>query len=67
MVQGDEIDVQLLDGSMVRYAVDWTQWIGDTDSFTQYTLKDGGEHLTIVTCGAAFDWGNTLITTIALW
>lgn len=53
--QGDEIDVQLLDGSMVRYAVDWTQWIGDTDNFTQFAVKDGGEHLTIVTCGGTFN------------
>jgi|GEM_PF-3723112 LPXTG-site transpeptidase (sortase) family protein len=55
LVQGDEIDVQLLDGSLVRYAVDWTQWIGDTDSFTQYALKDGSQELTIVTCGGTFD------------
>ncbi len=55
LVQGDEIDVQLLDGSYVRYAVDWTQWIGDTDSFTQYALKDGSEELTIVTCGGTFN------------
>ncbi|MGA2284988.1 MAG: class F sortase [Dehalococcoidia bacterium] len=55
LVQGDEIDVQLLDGSYVRYAVAWTQWIGDTDAFTQYALKDGSEELTIITCGGTFD------------
>ena len=46
--QGDEIDVQLLDGSYVRYAVDWTQWMGENDAFTPFAMKDGWEHLTIV-------------------
>ncbi len=55
LTQGDEIWVQLLDGSYLRYTVDWTQWMGDADSFTQYALKDGGDHLTIITCGGTFD------------
>ena len=52
---GDEIDVQLLDGSYVKYIVDWTTWIGDADSFTQFAMQDGVDRLTIVTCIGTFD------------
>ena len=52
---GDEIDVVLLDGSMLRYAVDWTTWISPDDNFSQYGLKTGPDMLTIVTCIGTFD------------
>jgi len=55
LVPGDEIDVQLLDGSYVKYIVDWSAWIGDTDNFTQFAAKDGFDRLTIVTCIGSFD------------
>ena len=55
LVAGDEIGVQLLDGSYVRYIVDWTTWIGNSDNFTQFATRDGFDRLTIVTCGGTFD------------
>jgi LPXTG-site transpeptidase (sortase) family protein len=55
LVAGDEIDVQLLDGTLVRYVVQWTTWIGDTDNFGQFAVNDGVDELTIVTCIGTFD------------
>jgi len=55
LVPGDEIDVYLLDGTPVRYVVQWTKWIDDTENFTNYAFKTGDEMLTIVTCGGTFD------------
>jgi len=55
LVPGDEIGVQLLDGSYVRYIVDWTTWIDDQENFTQFAMKDGFDRLTIVTCIGSFD------------
>ena len=52
---GDEIDVVLLDGSMLRYAVDWTTWISPDDNFSQYAIKTGPDMLTIVTCIGTFN------------
>jgi sortase (surface protein transpeptidase) len=39
----------------VKYIVDWSTWIGDTDNFTQFAAKDGFDRLTIVTCIGSFD------------
>lgn len=55
LVPGDIIDVYLLDGSLVRYSVQWTQWIDDAENFANYALKTGWEDLTIVTCTGSFD------------
>jgi hypothetical protein len=55
LVPGDEIDVVLLDGSVVRYIVEWTTWIGHDDNFSQFAVKDGIDKLTIVTCIGTFD------------
>jgi len=52
---GDEIDVQLMDGSMVRYAVDWSSWIDPNADFSQFAVKNGVDMLTIVTCIGTFD------------
>ncbi len=55
LVPGDEIDIQLLDGSLVRYAVEWTAWVGPDDDIGPYAVKDGFEKLTIITCIGTFD------------
>jgi hypothetical protein len=52
---GDEIDVVLLDGSTLRYAVDWGTWISPDDNFSVYAMKNGFDMLTIVTCIGTFD------------
>jgi len=39
----------------VRYIVEWTTWIDDTENFSQFALKDGVDKLTIVTCIGTFD------------
>jgi hypothetical protein len=55
LVPGDEIDVYLMDGTPVRYVVQWAKWIDDTENFSGYAVKTGEEALTIVTCTGTFD------------
>jgi hypothetical protein len=55
LVPGDEIDVYLLDGTAVRYVVQWSKWIGDEENFADYAVRTGDEILTIVTCTGTFD------------
>ena len=55
LVPGDEIDVYLLDGTPVRYVVQWSKWIDDTENFADYATQTGQEILTIVTCTGTFD------------
>ncbi len=55
LVAGDEIDVYLRDGTLLRYVVQWSKWIGDTENFSNYAVKTGEEALTIVTCTGTFD------------
>jgi Sortase domain len=52
---GDEIDIQELDGSIVRFVVDWTQWIGPDQNVSEWMVNDGIEKLTIITCIGTFD------------
>ena len=55
LVPGDEIDIQLLDGSVLRYVVEWTTWIDDQENFGQFATRDFSDKLTIVTCIGSFD------------
>lgn len=55
LVPGDIIDVYLLDGSLVRYAVEWTRWIDPSIDFASYTAQTGEEIITIVTCTGTFN------------
>jgi len=55
LVPGDEIDIYLLDGTLLRYVVQWSQWIDDTENFAAYAGQTGQEVLTIVTCTGTFD------------
>jgi hypothetical protein len=55
LVPGDEIDIYLMDGTPLRYVVQWTQWIGDTENFAAFASGTGEEVLTIVTCTGTFD------------
>lgn len=55
LVPGDIIDVYLLDGTLVRYAVQWTAWIPHNDNFSRFAVRTGEDILTIVTCGGTFD------------
>ncbi len=55
LVPGDEIDIQELDGSIVRFQVDWTQWIGEGQNVAEWMVNDGVEKLTIITCIGSFD------------
>jgi hypothetical protein len=42
---------------MIRYRVDWTTWIGNSDNFGGFAVKNGFDTLTIVTCIGTFDTG----------
>ena len=55
LVPGDEIDIQALDGSVLRYVVEWTTWIDDQENFSQFATRDFTDKLTIVTCIGSFD------------
>ena len=55
LVPGDEIDVYLLDGTLVRYAVQWSTWIGGSDNFSNFATQTGFDALTIVTCTGTFN------------
>ncbi len=39
----------------MKYAVEWTAWVGPDEDFSQYAVKDGFEKLTIITCIGTFD------------
>jgi hypothetical protein len=55
LVPGDIIDVYLLDGSLLRYAVQWTTWIPHNDNFSRFAVRTGEDIITIVTCVGTFD------------
>lgn len=55
LAPGDVIDVYLLDGSLVRYVVQWTSWIPHNDNFARFAVQTGEDILTIVTCIGTFD------------
>jgi hypothetical protein len=73
LVPGDIIDVYLLDGSLVRYSVQWSTWIAHNENFGSYAIRTGEELLTIVTCGGTFDsstrnYSNRLVVrAIRIW
>jgi LPXTG-site transpeptidase (sortase) family protein len=54
LVPGDIIDVYLLDGSLVRYSVQWAKWIDPSVNFSSYAFQTGEELITIVTCVGTF-------------
>ena len=52
---GDIIEVDLPDGSAIRYAVQWSQQIGPDDNFGTYAARTGQETITIITCQGTFN------------
>jgi LPXTG-site transpeptidase (sortase) family protein len=52
---GDLIEVDLPDGSAVRYSVQWSKQIGPDDEFSGYVSRTGEETITIVTCQGTFN------------
>jgi LPXTG-site transpeptidase (sortase) family protein len=52
---GDLIEVDLPDGSAVRYSVQWSKQIGPDDDFTAYAARTSEETITIVTCQGTFN------------
>jgi len=55
LAPGDVIDIVLLDGTTLRYVVEWSTLIDDTENFSQYAQRTGIDSLTIVTCTGTFD------------
>ncbi len=52
---GDVIEVDLPDGTPIRYTVQWTKETGDEDDFSSYVSKTGQDIITIVTCQGTFN------------
>jgi LPXTG-site transpeptidase (sortase) family protein len=52
---GDIIEVDLPDGTPIRYSVQWSKQIGDSDDFSTYVSKTGQDIITIVTCQGTFN------------
>jgi LPXTG-site transpeptidase (sortase) family protein len=52
---GDLIEVDLPDGSAVRYSVQWSKQIGPDDDFGGYVSRTGEDTITIVTCQGTFN------------
>jgi LPXTG-site transpeptidase (sortase) family protein len=52
---GDLIEVDLPDGSAVRYTVQWSQQIGPDDDFSSFVSNTGQDTITIVTCQGTFN------------
>ncbi|MGA2285808.1 MAG: class F sortase [Dehalococcoidia bacterium] len=52
---GDIIEVDLPDGTPVRYSVQWSKQIGDSEDFSSYVTNTGDDTITIVTCQGTFN------------
>jgi LPXTG-site transpeptidase (sortase) family protein len=52
---GDLIEVDLPNGTAVRYTVQWTETISPDADFTSYVMQTGQDIITIVTCQGTFD------------
>lgn len=56
LVPGDAIEVYLPDGGVIRYAVQWSEWIDPNADFASYAAATGEDTLTIVTCVGTFNY-----------
>ena len=52
---GDIIEVDLPDGTPIRYSVQWSKQIGPDDDFSSYVSHTGQDMITIVTCQGTFN------------
>jgi LPXTG-site transpeptidase (sortase) family protein len=52
---GDIIEVDLPDGTLIRYTVQWSRQIGPDDDFSGYVTRTGEDIMTIVTCQGTFN------------
>ena len=56
LVPGDLMEVYLADGGLVRYVVQWSQWIEPEGDFTPFVAAGPEEYITLVTCIGTFDY-----------
>ena len=52
---GDIIEVDLPDGTAVRYSVQWSETISPEANFSSYVTRTGEDVITIVTCQGTFN------------
>jgi LPXTG-site transpeptidase (sortase) family protein len=57
LVPGDLIHVNSANGT-ITYSVQWSQWAGPNDDFTQFVSQTGSDVITLVTCIGGFSAGH---------
>ena len=57
LVANDQITVTTANGP-ITYSVQWSQWAGPNDDFTQFVAQTGQDTITLVTCIGGFSAGH---------